>query len=521
MPASTSARYKCELTRNLTSIQTASGITNSDYMSIDSWSWLSGGPENVLVADASSISLKSRGENAENPLAFSGESKTHSGQIKYISSFLRMKDGNDPFTDSFCVHLSDGQTFVLRGSKFFSVRYLLEPKGYIEFSNFRKIKIKSFDDLKVFISVDDSYIPKYEAMTPTALRPLQNLNSMSLGLEVRGRIISIDPPNVWLTILGRTSTKIVPLVFHRWGLCDKRRIGTGAVVVIKNFHFQNDVIGCCPARTSLVIESLPPIATGVVGIHTLSSSSVPDRCFVHNVDGVSECRRSNIQLHKLSINSLCACDCFIACRNVDDKFIKELSQLSSQVKIEDMIDEQEAPRIDERYNRRLKEELKTAIQEAEVCLSLLKLDQVWHQQAPSFFNTRIEEPLEMKSLGAPTAEVTEQLKSLSKPLYLSLFPPNRPLNAFVLFAISDANGQEFNLLVPRDVSVDANMSYSVTRMLVLSTDRSVAVHGILMTDADISICARSHPISPTTGVMSPSKTKLSRRMLLSKRLQEM
>ena len=522
VPASTSARYKCEFARTFSSLEAADGVSNSDYMSIAAWKWLTFGNEHILVVDAETVTLKSKGEHPINPLAFSGEStvKKSSGQIKYVSTFLRLKDNTDPFSGSFCIHLTDGEVFVLRGPKFFALRNLLEPKAFIELQNFRKIKLKSFNDRIVSISVDESIVSKYEPITPTSLRPLQRGNAVTSGSEVRGRVISIDPPNLWITILGQTSTKILPLVLNRWGLCDKRRIGIGAIVNVKNFHYQKDVIGCCPATTSLVIEQLPPIAKGVVAIHTLCVSGRPDRCFVHNVDCSSECQVANVELQKFGINSLCACDCFITCGKVDEQFLKDLSQLS-QVKFQEG-DDENAPVIDDRYLRKLRDGMRKAVLEAETCLALFRINHIWHQQAPPFFNVRMEEPVQVQSMGTPPPEVAEQLMALTKPLYLSLFPPNRPLHAFSLYSIFDTiSGRSLAILAPRDVILEQGRFYAVTRLLVLCTNPDDRLHAMVLSSDDVSICESLDLSSSRVIVTSPSKTKLGRRRFLEQRLREL
>ena len=124
VPASTSARYKCEMIKTFISLEVATAVANSDYMSIESWHWLTGGSEHVLIVDASSVSFKSPAtDRTADPLALPADStaRKQSGQISHVSTFLRLKDSNDPFSDSFCVHLTNGDIFVLRGKKFFAL----------------------------------------------------------------------------------------------------------------------------------------------------------------------------------------------------------------------------------------------------------------------------------------------------------------------------------------------------------------------------------------------------------------
>ena len=518
VPASTSAKYKCELVGELTSLDLVAAITDSAYVSIGSWKWLANTGSSILIVDAETITCKSENDKIQNPLAFTPEAsaKKHSGQIKSISTFLRIKDIEDPFNDSFCVHLEDGNIFVFRGQRFFPFRYLLAPKACVELCNFRKIKLKSFHDRIVYLSVDDSRVSKFEAANAETLRPLQLVNPLTLGSELRGRVIAIDPPNVWVSLLARTNTKIIPLVIGKWGLCDKRRIGVGAIIQVKNFHFQHDVVGFCPAMTSLVIENIPPLSTGVVQIHQLSAECKFNRCYPHNVDACSQCSFESKSYTKLGINSLCACDCLIACGAVGDTFVQELSQLS-QVKLE-----QEENVKDsfgqEKYLRRLRELMKVAVREAQVCLSLLKLNEIWFLEAPPFFNVRIVEELSIKHLGSPTAEVTSELRELSNPLYLSLFPPYRPLNSFSLHAIHGLDSRKLFILMPRSVAVAENRAYHISRLLVVSTT-AIHLHGIVLSADDISSTKlENRSNSPRIDLPSPSKTKLSRRLLLEKRL---
>ena len=517
VPASTSAKYKCEIVGRLSSLDLVAAVTDSAYVSIGSWKWLANAGGSILVVDGDTFTCKTENDKTPNPLAFTAEvsAKKHSGQIKSISTFLRIKEADDPFNDSFCIHLEDGNIFVFRGQRFFPMRYLLEPRACIELCNFRKIKLKSFSDRIVYLSVEDSRVSKYEALNPETFRPLQISNSLTSGAEVRGRVIAIDAPNIWITILGRTNAKIVPIVVNKWGLCDKRRIGVGAILEITNFHYQHDVIGLCPAMTSLVVENIPPLATGVIGFHQLSAEAKFNRCFAHNVDICSVCQIESKPVHRLGINSLCACDCLIECGAVGDSFVKELSQLS-QVKLENEEPSQDVSQS--KYLRRLKELMKTAIREAEVCLSLLKLKCVWQLESPPYFNIRISEPLSIKLLGAPTAEVTAELRELPNPLFLSLFPPYRPLNSFCLCVAQGHDARKLFVLFPRTVSISETRTYSVTRLLVINT-AAVHLHGIVISPDGISVCkSGGYTSSPSVHVTSPSKSKLGRRRLLEKRL---
>ena len=512
VPASTSAKYKCEFLGRFTSIDVIGVISKCEYARITSWKWLS---STVLLVDCASVTHANVNihQTPSDPLAFTADTsaKKHAGQVKAISGFLRTKDANDPFTNAFCIHLVDGNVFVLRGSKLFLFRHLIEPNSFVEFSNFRKIKLKSFDNRIVWLSVDDSTITKYEPLSASSGSQIfQN----SEGREMRGRVISLDPPVVWLSVSGRTGMRIVPLVMGRWGLCDKRRIGVGAVLTIRNFHIKDNVVGFCPSSTSLIIEDLSPLSTGVVSIHTFCANTNLTRCFSHVVDGGSECASRAVE--KFSINSLCACDCFVTCDMIKDEFIKELTQLS-QVKLE------QSQQFNEEFDHadkmtKLKGAMSRAITEAEVCLSLVSLKDVLCLRAPPFFNTGVLEPLKIELKGSPTPEVSAQLSELPKPLYLSLFPPNRPLNAFCLVTAQGTGNEVISLLIPRDIPLKAGHPHLVNQMLIISTESGTALNGmIIMKDALIQSGEPTNP-SPRVGNMSPSKLVLSRRKELFKRL---
>jgi hypothetical protein len=521
-PASTSNKYKCELTGRLASLDIVAAVTDGDYVNVRSWNWIKqsgdqAGP--ILVVDAASIEFKSKAGKVSDPLAFVPEAsvKRHAGQIRTISAFLRMKDTQDPFNESFCVHLEDGNVFVFRGQRFFALRFLLEPHGFVELINFRKIKLKSFNDKIVYISVDESRVSKFESLDSAALKALIGLNSLESGIEVRGRVISVDSPNIWISVVGRTRAKIIPIVLGRWGLCDKRRVDCGSVIVVRNFHYAHDVIGFCPSATTLIVENLSSLSSNVFPIHSLCSASNPERCFVHNIDFGSACESGNGRIHKFGINSLCSCDCFVSCSKVGDQFVNELSQLS-QIKF----DSQDSQIQNENRDvlRKLRETFKKAIQEAEVCLSLLRVDEIWSQLSPPFFNIRIKEPIRLTAKGPPSTEIVTQLRGLTKPLFLSLFPPTRPLNAFNVYVSSGKDGRLVSVLIPRTVSIDQNLSYSISRLLVVSTTSS-ELNGVILTNDDIfSVNVTMQSTQSPTVSMSPSRTKLARRLLLRQKIQE-
>jgi hypothetical protein len=502
VPASTSAKYRCEFLGRFDSVDVLSAIGRGEYVRISSWRWLT---SSILTVDCTSVSIAS---TVHNPMDFVPESsaKRHAGQVSGISGFLRMKDINDPFNNSFCVHLTDGNIFVLRGEKMFLFRFLIEPGGYIEFANFRKIKLKSFENRIVWLSVDDSGISKFEPLSSSAMK-LVEMN------ELRGRIISMDPPVVWITVSKKTGMHIVPIVIGRWGLCDKRRISVGAILTIRNFHKTHDVIGFCPASTCLVVEHLPPVTNGVISIHSFCAATSLERCFPHIVDGGSVC--SGTPPSKFGINSLCACDCFVECTQIPCEFVKELSQLS-QVKLEGVMDE-EPVEIDPVAT--LKEAFARAMTEAEVCLSLADLADVFHHKAPPFFNTGVLQYVSCAIVGQPPAEVSGQLSSMPRALYLSLFPPHRPLHAFSLVQMSADGSQVLRLLVPRDSQMQPNAAYRLNQVLVLSNRPTSAVHAIILKPEALVCTNAAPPVYPRMNVKSPSKLRLSRRLLLRSRME--
>jgi hypothetical protein len=201
---------------------------------------------------------------------------------------------------------------------------------------------------------------------------------------------------------------------------------------------------------------------------------------------------------------------------VKDEFIKELTQLS-QVKLEQSQQFIEEVDHTEKMSK-LKVIMTRAITEAEVCLSSVTLKEVLFLKAPPFFNTGVLEPLTFDVKGAPTPEVSTQLAGLPKALYLSLFPPNRPLNAFLLVTARGSANDVISLLIPRDIPLKPTDTYILNQLLIISTDPGASLHGMVIMKDVVIPSGESVQPSPRLRNLSPSKLVLSRRKELRRRL---
>ena len=507
VPASTSVKYKCELVGTFGSLRVVSAINRNEYVVVNKWVWLTASATPTIAIDAGSVGLN---PNSTEPSEFqSSVAKSVTGQVRSVSTFLRIKDTNDPFHNSFCVHLVDGESVVFRGRNLVLFKHFFEPGTVVEFVNFRKIKLKSFNDKIVSISVDESIVAKVNKLDLSLVRGSVSKDSLTTGTRVRGRVVAIDPPHVWITPLSEIGPKcVLPLVMNRWGICDKRKISLGAVVVVHNFHFVHGVIGFCPATTLLVVEELPSIAAPVA-LHSLCSSP-SDRCLVHNIDGTSACSANAFE--KFGINTLCACDCVIQCDAVNDHLVKTLTQLSQLTQSDQKI-------VDTKPSGPDRNELfKNALQSAEVCLSVVNLEEILLLKAPPFFNVSLERPVQVTVTGPPSPEITQYMKSFPSALYFSIFPRNRPINAFMSATLhsqtADRRDVSLRVLVPRDASVSIDAFFLIQQMLVVNCEEAGPVHAIILTAANLHRTSDVEIRTQMETISSPARTKYNRRLLL-------
>ena len=516
VPASTSVKYKCELVGTFSSLRVVNAINDGAYVVINKWVWLTASTVPTIAIDAGSVGLTPASDvNHEKSITNFQSTSTISftGQVRAISAFLRIKDYSDPFNHSFCVHFEDGNTAIFRGQKLFLFRQVLEPGTIVDLVNFRKIKLKSFNNAIVFMSVDDSSVSRVEKLDRSLIRSAV-ADPLTSGLKVRGRVFAIDPPHVWITPLSDAGPKRnLVLVMNRWGVCDKRKISLGAIVRVHTFHYVHGVVGFCPSRTILTVEELPPIATPV-SIHSLCGQPSL-RCLLHNLDAKSECHAR--EPNKFGINILCGCDCETQCDAVNDSLLKTLTQLTQPEEKENM-SKRTAPVRD------LSPLFRTAFQASEVCVSLLRLSDALALRAPPFFNVSFECPLRISVSGPPAPEATKFLRAFPSAVYFSIFPRTRPINSFVSATLRHTTDDEpevtMQLLVPRDAVINPETFYSIQQLLVVSCSLSDPVQAVLLTDQNflrIPDTRQDTCIEPLTATV---RTKLSRRNLLRNKIWE-
>lgn len=465
IPVSTSVKYKCELTGIFHDLYVATAASRSDIVIISQWHWLTFESAQILVADASSITLASAlpDRSVERP------GRRLSGIITGISAFLRIKDSKDPFNNSFCVHLAEGHTVILRSARFYFLRFLLENDSYIVFRDLKKLKLKSFNDLIVHISGDDSDVLEYQArdrgVSLAAGTPVSNI--------ILGRVTSLNPGGS--ISLERRPGDTVEICLNSWAKCERRKLSIGTVLKISNFHQLSDTqVLLCPASTCIVVPELPPMSPAIVW---------------HGMDAGNS--------KKFGINFLCACHCDL--ENI------ETNQLE----------------IDRAIPSTLPDEFQHALRESETCLLLSSLESLFHLRAPPFLNISLESSVQVEIVGPPSAEMNKQLESLPASLKAAIFPPSRPLNAYVAVRLTETQSRLSILtLISRTYYFIKDTTYDAKQLLIIGTACEGHVHGVFTKD-DWLVPREVGGHRSTNGQSSPRNHKLNdsgyrRRLLRSK-----
>ena len=503
VPASTSVKYTCELVNRFTHLDLVQNVIRGEYVIISKWNWLGAqaGGTNIIVIDLSAVSLaKNESSMKEQPSDESSNAKTFT--VRSMSAFLRIKDPQDPFNNTFCVHSTEGEIFAFRGPNMFLYRFLLTPGSILEIANFRKIKLKTCNNTLIYLSMGDSWVNRFEPFTPSLIR-----GSATLPYAFKGRVTGIDSQIIWITSLKDEDVKLIPLVAGRWGVCDKRRITVGSVLNIFNMHVLDGFMALCPSQSYILIEEVPPI-TDSVSIHTLCSAYKDNRCLFHHLNPTTtKCPDIPTQ-SAFGINSLCFCDCFIDCR----QDIKQCVQESSTAIKQEILSQREEISFKQLFVEALKS--------SELCLSLLSLREIFTFKTPPFFNTSLVEPLNAKLLGPPCAEVAKSLKAIPSTIYLSLFPPQRPLNSFATLSLSAIDSAKINILVPRTFKLHENEMLFLRQVLIIDSKVDASVHGILLNTDSMT----SHSVADIDQVASSfvkEDPKASRRELLAQRMRHL
>lgn len=465
IPVSTSVKYKCELTGIFHDLYVATAASRSDVVIISQWHWLTFESAQILVADASSITVASAlpDSSVEKP------EKRLSGIISGVSSFLRLKDSKDPFNNSYCVHLAEGHTVILSSARFYFLRFLLENDAYIVFRDLKKLKLKSFNDLIVYISGDDSDVLEYQVrdrgVSLAAGTPVSNF--------ILGRVTSLNPGGI--ISLERRAGDTVEICLNSWAKCERRKLSIGTVLKISNFHQLSDAqVLLCPARTCIIVSELPPMSPAIAW---------------HGMDAGNT--------KKFGINLLCACHCDL--ENI------ETNQLE----------------IDRATPSTLPDEFQHALRESETCLLLSRLQSFFHLRAPPFINISLESYVQVDIIGPPSAEMNKQLKSLPESLKRAVFPPSRPLNAYVAVRLTERKSRlSIVTLISRTYTFIRDARYDAKQLLIISTNCESHVHGIFTKD-DWLIPREVGVSRSTNGQISPRNHKLNesgyrRRLLQSK-----
>ena len=496
VPSSTSVKYKCELTGTFADLTIARLVIQSKYVIVPKWHWLAA---NVMVIDATSVTATDLKLSDPPP-----SGKTLSGTVTGVSAFLRIKEANDPFNNSFCVQLGDGTTVVLRTEKFYLYRYLIQIGSFVEFVNFRKIKIKNFNTV-VHISSDDSDVSKYDTVDHRYSHT-QPIDSAENGKCVVGRVVSIDPGVLWMAVSADAEAATVPVVMSNWGKCDRRRISIGAVVSIRNFHFlSSGIIALCPSTSSVTVCELPPLSLESAAFYSVAPVE-EFACIFHLIDRSTPCTVTGDPPTKFCINSLCSCGCVLTC----DQAITLMSKPQTQ-----------QSRIS------VKKLFAQALREAELCLSLIALDDVFVHPAPPFFNVSLTFPVSIEPIGAPSAEIAKAMKALPSTLYLSLFPPNKPLNSYTTVRLMGGGGADVSskltVLIPRDFALSANARYLIKQMLIVNSTQGASVNAIIQRPDCISKSDEDpgDSTTPTSRPTSPHVNFMNRRNLLRQKLIEL
>jgi hypothetical protein len=464
VPVSTAVKYKCELVGTFPSIAILKKVAGSDIIIVPKWHWIE---SQVLVIDISSIETSE--SHSEEPDI--GAGKSMAGKVESISAFLRIKDQKDPFNNSFCVHLSDGEVFVLRGPKQIWYRYLLRPGGYVEFSNFKRIKLKSLHDKIVYISMDDSSVVDFR-------------NDTGGHSTVSGKVVSIENGLVWIST-SQSKNVVLPIVLQEWKNCDRRKISPGSVITVSNFHMVGKMIVMCPASSSLVVDQCPPL-TNPVCMYSINDLDTKMRCAYHRVNSEECCLKEPT---KFGINSLIECFCYLQCEKLQTQF--EESSATSLASL-----------------------FAQAIRSAELCLVSEHIQDIMIQSAPPFFNTSLRQPVQLKLIGNPNAETTKFFKTLPSSLYLALFPSNKPLNSYNMVKVSEQEN-ELVILMSRESKVDPTSWYKLDQLLILNTGKNSIVHGMLK---DLASLTKMETYSsykiPNNHISDFNNEKLRRRRLL-------
>jgi hypothetical protein len=521
VPASTGSKYRIEIVGIFSDISVVYSVIKGEFLIVNKWNWLGGGgASQVLVIDAPSVVIASQNPQDDvhqmrtTPSPGTGHPGRIKGKISNLSAFLRIKNECDPFNNSFCVHLIDpnnqkklvlifrGIDWIVYRQNFFSIN------GVVVVEGFKRIKLNNLSgDVTTYLSTENSRIVTYA-------HPLDTMGEKTES-KILCRIIRInqDIGSIWVSVIRGgpipTNTPAI-LDMSSWGSCDRRSLLLGAVLSVENFHLiesgQMFLIAMCPFASSLSVQELPPVGTvPAIRIYTLvASGDGRGKCLKHLgtiKDGKpSECGGDS-NGKKFSLHSLCRCECCLDCEG-DGRASDEMDSSSPAVQMEAGTDD-------------IRSLFGICLRQAEVCLDLIKLGVVFHLKSPPFFNISIER-VGIEMVGATTSDVAMQFNELPPSLRSSLFPPTKPLNSYCLCKVVQAKDC-LNVLVPRDVSVSAANWYALRQLLIVNTNNSACVHGIVLKkETIVSIGQRS---TARTKPPSPSKKSTDRRFELRERLR--
>lgn len=494
-PASTSVKYACELVNRFIELETVQGIINGQYVVVSRWNWLGSSAPSVgtpvLVVDLSAVSLATK-----EPLdQYESESGPVIGlrlTVKAVSGFLRIKDANDPFNNTFCVHSSENEIFAFRGPNMFLFKFFFTAGSIVELSGFRKIKLKTCNNTLIYMSMEDSRVTRYEPFSSSLIRGITSLRTMT------GRVTGIACGVVWISLIGEEGQELKPLIPGRWATCERRRIAVGSVLSIFNAHVSEGVVSLCPSLSSITIENIPPIANAV-SMHTIGKPVDDQRCEYHFVNDIKNCSNSAKSKSSFGVNSLVLCDCCLDCREKNEIIQDTKGNGTSQGSLES-------------FTVKFVEALKAS----ELCMSLISVADIFLLKTPPFFNISLMEPLRVKHIGIPSPEVAKSLESMPRTLFLTLFPPRRPLNSFLILLLSIENARELSFLVPRTFQSTPNSKLIVKHALIVNSTKGSPVNGIILKPETLQICTDGNDSQPS----SPSCKTMTRRIEMSNRLRD-
>jgi hypothetical protein len=486
VPASTGAKYRTELVDVFRDISVITSVVAGEYLVINKWNWLGGGgPVPILVVDASSIQIASQNPGEER-IVKSPDLNCRNiikGKIVGISSFLKIKNESDHFNNSFCLHCENGVTLIFRGIDWIMYRQnFFSVGGSVVVEGFKKIKLGAVaDNTTTYMSVESSKVVNFS-------HPIDD------GEKLTCRIIRINEQigSVWVSISKKSTPVMVS--FNAWGKCDRRTLIVGAVFTVSNFHiFEDDHVprmSLCPCQSSVTVTELPPIGT-VPGIRIYNLIAENIRCLRHTNTDRATCGYGT----KFSLHSLCKCDCWINCeQRKDDDVTKSYST-------------QRTDDVDSLFA--------ICLRQSEICVKLLKLEKLLDFKAPPFFNVSVER-VGIEVVGPSNSEVAKEFSLLPSSLRSSLFPPTKPFNSYSIGRLVQ-DKCIVNVLIPRDAVVSHDKWYTLEQVLIVNTDKSAHVHGVILKKD--AVVARETRTVKTYKLESPAKKALQRQNVLKGRIQ--